>query len=96
MLQLTDDSDLYEETKPPDIDITLAEMPHGAHHLSLNAMKGFQRVGTLWFTGYIGNISVQILVDGGNSKSFLQPNIAKFLCYQLNTSLILVSWLEMA
>jgi len=41
MLQLTDDSDLVEDTKPLDIDISVTEMPHGAHHLSLNAMKEF-------------------------------------------------------
>ena len=79
MLQLTDDSDLNEEIKPPDIDIATAEMPRGAHHLSLNAMKGFHGVGTIRFTGNIGNIRVQIMVDGDNSESFLQPRIAMFL-----------------
>lgn len=79
MLQLIDDSDLEAETKPLDITIATAAMLDGAHHLSLNAMRGFTGVGTIRFTGHINNISVQILVDSGSSETFLEPRIAKFL-----------------
>ena len=49
------------------------------HHLSLNAMKGDSNLGVLRFSGLIGNIKVQVLIDGGSSDNFLQPRIAKFL-----------------
>ncbi|MCH91586.1 hypothetical protein A2U01_0012513 [Trifolium medium] len=48
-------------------------------HLSFNALKGATGVGTIKFTGYIGNMPIQILVDGGSSDNFLQPRIAHFL-----------------
>jgi len=49
------------------------------HHLSLNAMKGTDSMGILRFTSQIGQISVQVLVDGGSSDNFLQPRIAEFI-----------------
>lgn len=49
------------------------------HHLSLNAMKGTNNTGILRFTGQIGQISVQVLVDRGSSHNFLQPRIIEFL-----------------
>lgn len=65
-----------EPTEPPP---TQAATESTFHHLSLNAMKGSHSLGTIRFKGHIGNISVQILVDGGSSDNFLQPRIAQFL-----------------
>jgi hypothetical protein len=36
-------------------------------------------MGIFRFTGQIGHIDVQVLVDGGSSDNFLQPRIAEFL-----------------
>ncbi|XP_014522563.1 uncharacterized protein LOC106779047 [Vigna radiata var. radiata] len=49
------------------------------HHLSLNALKGRMRVGTIHFMAYINTLPVSVLIDGGSSDNFLQPRIAKFL-----------------
>jgi hypothetical protein len=49
------------------------------HHLSLNAMRGSNVVGTIRFTGQIGSIRVKILVDGGSSDNFIQPRVAQAL-----------------
>ncbi|MCI14272.1 hypothetical protein A2U01_0035401, partial [Trifolium medium] len=49
------------------------------HHLSLNAMGGSNGLGTIRFTGQIGSIMVQILVDGGSSDNFIQPRVAQTL-----------------
>lgn len=45
----------------------------------MNAIRGASGVGTIKFTGHIGAIAVQILVDGGSSDNFLHPRIAQFL-----------------
>lgn len=42
-------------------------------------MNGVTGVGTIRFTRMIGQIPIQILVDGGSSENFLQPRIAQFL-----------------
>ncbi|KAE9584832.1 putative nucleotidyltransferase, Ribonuclease H [Lupinus albus] len=42
-------------------------------------MKGANGLGTIKFTGYVGGLPIQILVDGGNFDNFLQPRIAQFL-----------------
>lgn len=49
------------------------------HHLSFNAMRGSQGVGTIRFTGQVGSITVKILVDGGSSDNFIQPRVARVL-----------------
>ncbi|GAU28866.1 hypothetical protein TSUD_293180 [Trifolium subterraneum] len=48
-------------------------------HLSFKALRGAIGVGTIKFTGHIGKMPIQILVDGGSSDNFLQPRIAQFL-----------------
>lgn len=65
--------------KPPGISAENPETNQTEHHLSLNAMKGTSNMGVLRFSGSIGHIQVQILIDEGSSDSFLQPRIAKFL-----------------
>lgn len=82
MLQIDDGED--EIVKDPDnnqphMTPHEIELPTNDHHLSLNAMKGTSSMGILRFTGQIGHISAQVLVDGGSSDNFLQPRIAEFL-----------------
>jgi hypothetical protein len=78
MLHLTDGEGEKLDPDPPEI-ITTEESEEVQHHLSLNAMKGNSGMGTIRFTGTIGNIPVQVLVDGGSSDTYLQPRIAQFL-----------------
>ncbi|RHN40979.1 hypothetical protein MtrunA17_Chr8g0361011 [Medicago truncatula] len=82
MLQYDDNADNLElELEKANQDITqpTSEPDNNDHHLSLNAMKGTNSMGILRFTGQIGHIDVQVLVDGGSSDNFLQPRIAEFL-----------------
>ncbi|XP_073220685.1 uncharacterized protein [Cicer arietinum] len=53
------------------------------HHLSLNAMRGANGIGTIRFTGQVGSISVKILVDGGSSDNFIQPRVAQVLKFPI-------------
>ena len=80
LLQLEDD----EELQPDRNQATIEEGEEGGnvtetHHLSLNAMKGSNGVGTIRFTGQVGSIRVKILVDGGSSDNFIQPRVAQVL-----------------
>lgn len=80
MLQLIDeDSCNVFEPEPPDIHQDYAEMIDQEHYLSLNAMRRSGGLGTIDFIRQIGPITVQLLVDGGSSDSFIQPRIAQFL-----------------
>jgi hypothetical protein len=74
-------SDGEEETLDPDAEDTpnSTDGDEIQHHLSMNAMKGNGGMGIIRFTGMIGNIAVQVLVDGGSSDTYLQPRIAQFL-----------------
>lgn len=65
--------------EPPDLTQANSEDPQMELHLSLNALKGANGVDTIKFIGHIGEISVQILLDGGNSNNFLHPKLAHFL-----------------
>lgn len=49
------------------------------HHLSLNALRGSNGVGTIRFTGQVGGIQLKVLVDGGSSDNFIQPRVAQVL-----------------
>jgi hypothetical protein len=86
MLQLTDDEYEEKEPDPPDDDNQSSNDEDVQHHLSLNAMKGSCGVGTIRFTGRIGNIPVQVLVDGGSSETFVQPRIAQVLKVPIEAS----------
>jgi hypothetical protein len=68
--------DVLESPEPTSDIITQTETNH---HLSLNALKGANSLGTMRFMGRIGKIRVQILIDGGSSDNFMQPRIAHFL-----------------
>jgi hypothetical protein len=74
-----DEPDIEVETQPPDITTNSPTTNLPEHHLSFNAMKGTSHMGILRFSGSIGQIKVQILIDGGSSDNFLQPRIAKCL-----------------
>lgn len=68
-----------QDTEPPDPTPKQDTASDIEHHLSLNAMKGGTSTGTIRFSGTIGSIPVQVLLDGGSSENFLQPRIAQFL-----------------
>ncbi|XP_020233863.1 uncharacterized protein LOC109813966 [Cajanus cajan] len=76
----------YEETEePPDKPHSSEHLTHPNpdpildHHLSFNALKGSNGVGTMRFQGSIQGVSVQILLDSGSSDNFLQPRLANYL-----------------
>lgn len=79
LLQIEEEDETEQEPDPPDTKTDSESSEVQEHHLSLNAMKGRCAIGTIRFSGMIGNILVQILLDGGSSESFLQPRIAQFL-----------------
>jgi hypothetical protein len=79
MLQLTGGEDEKLDPDPTIEDPIVQIEEEIQHHLSLNAMKGQSGMGIIRFTGQIGNIEVQVLVDGGSSDTYLQPRIAQFL-----------------
>jgi hypothetical protein len=85
MLYLTDDSEEQIETDPPEQNLEDQITVEDQHHLSLNAMKGNNGVGTLRFSGQIGKIPVHILIAGGSSYTYLQPRIAQFLKLPIET-----------
>lgn len=76
MLQIDPEDETEQEPEPPDNKTVTEHAEVQEHHLSLNTMKGGCGIGTIRFSGMIGNIPVQILLDGGSSESFLQPRIA--------------------
>lgn len=84
------DREIVEEVEPdpPDNPLPNQEEQHLDHHLSLNVMKGANGVGTIKFIGQINDIQVQILVDGGGSKNFLQPRVANFIKLPIQPSLL--------
>ncbi|MCH94634.1 transposon Ty3-I gag-pol polyprotein, partial [Trifolium medium] len=84
------DGDATPSPTSPDSETTLAtsepqsppsDTPHSELdlHLSLNALNGSRKLGTLRFTGSIAGTPIQILVDGGSSDNFFQPRLAHFL-----------------
>ncbi|GAU23864.1 hypothetical protein TSUD_369720 [Trifolium subterraneum] len=79
MLQLTEEDDNELEPDPPEESLTSHTSEDTQHQLSLNAMKGISGMGIIRFTGRIGNIDIQVLVDGESSDTYLQPRIAHFL-----------------
>lgn len=74
-----------EEPDPPPPQITPSTDPETPpivteeHHLSLNALNGSARKGTMRFHGQIQGIAITILLDSGSSENFLQPRIAQTL-----------------
>ncbi|RDX97782.1 hypothetical protein CR513_19402, partial [Mucuna pruriens] len=75
----------------PDAPLEISLDQHLEPHLSLNALKRANGLGTIKFTG-------QIDFGGGcdNSDNFLQPRVAHFLNLTVNQSLSLKYWLVMA
>jgi hypothetical protein len=77
LLQLANEEESQLGTTLPTVDEPIVE--EDTHHLSLNAMRGSNGVGTIRFTGQIGSIQVKILVDRGSSDNFIQPRITRVL-----------------
>ncbi|XP_019465366.1 PREDICTED: uncharacterized protein LOC109363560 [Lupinus angustifolius] len=77
LLQVDDISPNDPHTDPPDIPQSPDDPSRMELHLSLNTMTGANGVGTIKFTGLIGEL--QILLDGGISDNFLQIRLAHFL-----------------
>lgn len=81
LLQL-DDPNLDEPDPLTDPDSNLSTNPPNIEpelHLSLNALNGSTKVGTLRFIGTVDGVPLQILVDDGSSDNFFQPRLACFL-----------------
>jgi hypothetical protein len=76
ILQIEDETSVYEAASEDRV--VTGEDKQLELHLSFNALKGATGVGTIKFTGHIGKMPIQILVDGGSSDNFLQPRIAHF------------------
>jgi len=66
-----DESD--EQTIEPDPPPSIEQILETEHHLSCNALKGANGLGTLKFQGWLQGVMVQILVDSGSSDNFIQP-----------------------
>ncbi|MCI10290.1 hypothetical protein A2U01_0031383, partial [Trifolium medium] len=78
MLQLLDEEG--ETIDPDPIEpLTDSVIEEVQHHLSLNAMKENNGMGTIRFKGMVANTEIQVLVDSGSSDTYLQPRIAQFL-----------------
>lgn len=77
LLQLEDEEEIPSD--PPPVVVEKEATADEHHHLSLNAMRGANGVGTIRFTGQVGSIRVKILVDGGSSDNFIQPRVAQVL-----------------
>lgn len=71
LLELHDDPDTLISTSSAAINLTADNEEMIEHHLSLNALHGATGMGVIRFKGYIGPISVSILLDGGSSDSFI-------------------------
>ncbi|RDX64595.1 Retrovirus-related Pol polyprotein from transposon 17.6, partial [Mucuna pruriens] len=69
------DEEVIPEPEPPDTTQAALDGTPLVLHLLLNALKVASGVDTIKFTGQIGGISVQILVD----DNFLQPRVEQFL-----------------
>lgn len=67
MLQIEEEEEVEKDKDSPDTRKQTEKSDTQEHHLSLNAMKGGGGKGTICFSGKIGNIAVQILLDGGSS-----------------------------
>lgn len=78
LLQLDGEEETNLQDKPDSVE-EHADTGSDSHHLSLNAMRGSNGVGTIRFTRQIGSIRVKILVDGGSSDNFIQPRVAQVL-----------------
>lgn len=79
LLELHDDPNTLISTSSAAINLTADNEEMTEHHLSLNALHGATGMGVIRFKGYIGPISVSILLDGGSSDSFIQPRIVHCL-----------------
>ncbi|XP_024979726.1 uncharacterized protein LOC112516745 [Cynara cardunculus var. scolymus] len=84
LLLMGDDEDIHfitttHSSDPPFIEEPPVSFPPPDHHLSFNAIRGYQSKGTLRFTGYINGMELQILLDSGSSDNFFQPRLAHCL-----------------
>ncbi|KAI5440977.1 hypothetical protein KIW84_010441 [Lathyrus oleraceus] len=77
ILQIEDDTSDFEEVRENQV-VSIKDKQLELH-FSFNDLKGATGIGTIKFTGHIGKIPIQILVDGGGSYNFLQPRVAHFL-----------------
>lgn len=81
LLLLGDDDDPpILEPDPPDHSTPSSPTPEAEQpHLSFNALKGSNGLGTFRFQGSVYGLPLQILLYNGNSDNFLQPCLAHFL-----------------
>jgi len=82
ILQSSEETEISLAPKPPDqnqeLEIESEQLSYNAEHFSLNALNDTRGTDIIRFQGKIQGIPMQILIDGDNTDSFLQPQIAKF------------------
>jgi len=79
LLQTNDQEGADPDPDPPDSATVNESELNSYHHLSYNALKGANGLGTIKFQRQIQGVNLQILLDSGNSDNFIQPRIAHFL-----------------
>jgi len=92
-LEETEDAENQQRVNTPeelDPDHQLTALEHHVlqqHHLSLNAMKGVPVVATIRLTAKVHGLELQVLIDGDNFDSFIQPRIVEFLKFPMEPAL---------
>nr|GEY13453.1 Ty3/gypsy retrotransposon protein [Tanacetum cinerariifolium] len=79
LMTTSDDSDFTSliETSEEQVNVTPVSQEIIEPHLSLNAYHGSNGVVTIRLSGSINGTKVQVLLDGGSSDNFIQPQVAK-------------------
>ncbi|GKA13867.1 ty3-gypsy retrotransposon protein [Tanacetum coccineum] len=54
-------------------------------HVSLNVYHGSNWVATIHLSGSINGTKVKVLLDGGSSDNFIQPQVAKHVCLPIKS-----------
>lgn len=67
------------ETEPKEESLIL-------HHLSLQASLGVCGSCSIRFQGQVKGVDVSVLLDGGSSDNFIQPQLVQQLCFQVEAA----------
>ncbi|XP_054820707.1 uncharacterized protein LOC129319639 [Prosopis cineraria] len=79
---LQNEDDKEEPESPPSLtatDTPKIEDTATYHHISLQAYNGTAGRTTIRFSGIVKGMSVQVLLDGGSSDSYIHPRVVKHL-----------------
>lgn len=77
-------SDGDEEPSPAEPPIDIPDTGSETPHISLHAMSGIMTPKTMRFSSLIGNLPLQILVDGGSTNNFIQSRVVSHLTSYFN------------